>query len=330
MTLHQPVRGDLEDIPGTTVEILLWLEGSAGDVRMLAWMELRVLIGPPSPYKAFALLAFALVLSACSGPQRQARAPQSAEPHVKVMTYNVNYGLAGDTASINALRDGWADVVFLQETTPAWEAALRRELRTTYRHMAFRHCCGAGGLAALSKLPFKEKEYLSAQHGWFPAWRLVVDSPLGPLQVLVVHLRPPVSEGGSVLSGYFSTPPIREREIAQFYESLDMNLPTLVVGDFNEGAGGRAMVYLARRGLRSALPEFDTPQDTWRWNTSIGTIHTQLDHIVYDEARLEPLEVRVLPVGRSDHLPVVGVFALPAARGKVKPPSVATAGATSL
>lgn len=302
-----------------TVGILLQPEYSACQVRMLVCMRPPVPIASERPAAGLAFVALALLLWGCGGPQRQARAPQPGQPHIKVMTYNVNYGLAGDDQSIDAMRDGWADVVFLQETTAEWEIALRRELGTTYPEMAFRHCCGAGGLAVLSKIPFEEKDYLPAQHGWFPAWRLVLDSSLGPVQVLVVHLRPPVSDGGSVLSGYFSTPPIREREIAQFHEALDPALPTLVVGDFNEGDGGRAMVYLERRGLRSALPEFDTPQDTWRWNTSVGTIHTQLDHIVYDGTQLEPLQVKVLPVGRSDHMPVVGVFALPTAGPKLEP-----------
>jgi endonuclease/exonuclease/phosphatase (EEP) superfamily protein YafD len=231
------------------------------------------------------------------------------------MTYNVNYGLEGDPAGVAVLADGWADMVLLQETTPTWERHLRSALGHVYPHMAFRHCCGAGGLAALSKHPFEERDYLPARAGWFPAWRLVFDSHLGPLQVLVVHLRPQISDTGSVLSGYFTTPAIREREIREHFGALDPSLPTLVAGDFNEGPGGRALVFLKDRGLRSALGEFDTPQDTWRWPTSLGAVEMQLDHLAYDE-RLEPLDVQVRPVGRSDHWPVAGVFALRVGQGE--------------
>jgi endonuclease/exonuclease/phosphatase (EEP) superfamily protein YafD len=224
------------------------------------------------------------------------------------MSYNVNYGLAGDPEGIAAIRDGGADLVVLQETTAAWERALRPALADLYPHMAFRHCCGAGGLAFLSRFPLAEQRYLPpTEEGWFPAWHVIVDTPLGPVQVLAVHLHPPLSEGGSVVSGYFTTPSVRREEIESFAAGLDDSLPTLVVGDFNEPAGGGAVQFLARSGLRSALPEFHAGANTWQWTTSVGTVHSQLDHIVYDP-RLRPLDARVLPVGNSDHRPVVAVF----------------------
>ena len=242
------------------------------------------------------------------------RAPNGTTPHLVVMTYNVNFGLAGDPATIDAIKQGDADVIFLQETNEAWEAALRSGLSERYPHMQFRHCCNAGGLAILSKYPFEDKAYVDpVGDGWFPAWVVVVDSPLGEVQVLNVHLRPPLSDSGSVVSGYFSTPPIREKEIKRFHEELDPALPTLVVGDFNE-SGGDALSFLEERGMISGLKRFDTPQDTWRWNTSIGEVGSQLDHIVHDK-RLQPLNVRVLKAGRSDHLPVLGTFQLEGTKG---------------
>jgi endonuclease/exonuclease/phosphatase (EEP) superfamily protein YafD len=231
-----------------------------------------------------------------------------AGPSIKVLTYNMNYGLGGDASGVEAIAYADADLVLLQETTPAWATALRAALVGRYPHMIFRDCCGAGGLGVLSKRPFEEKDYAHAPAGWFPAWRLVVESPLGPLQVLNVHLHPQISEGGSVVSGYFSTPPVRAAEMAEYYALLDPSLPTLVVGDFNEDHDGRAVGYLTERGFRSALSELTGCQPTWHWRTSLGTVQAEFDHLVHD-ARLRPLEVRVLPMGRSDHFPLLGVFA---------------------
>ena len=134
-----------------------------------------------------------------------------------------------------------------------------------------------------------------------------------------MHLRPPVSDGGSFVAGHFTAPRIHEQEIARFCQTLDRALPTLVVGDFNEEEDGRAIAYLARAewGMRSALPEFAPDRPTWRWPTSVGTLERRLDHIAYD-VRLEPLSVEVIEAGRSDHLPVVGVF-VSAARGRASP-----------
>ena len=59
----------------------------------------------------------------------------------------------------------------------------------------------------------------------------------------------------------------------------------------------------------SALQDFEGSSATWRWNTSIGPVTSELDHVVYDP-HLEPLSVRVVQAGNSDHLPVVAVFEL--------------------
>lgn len=254
------------------------------------------------------LALVAVIAIGCAAPQRQPQAPPPNTPVLRVMTYNVNYGLVGDPETVDAIRAGNANLVLIQESTEPWEEVLRAELGSRYAYIAFHHCCGAGGLGILSQYPFSDPDVIEPPDGgWFPASRVIVEGPLGPLQVLNVHLRPAVSESGSVVSGYLSTPPIRKRQMERFYAAIDPSLPTLIVGDFNEGDGGRAIGFLRQRGFRSALPEFEAPQKTWHWNTSVGTVSAQLDHIVYDD-RLAPLDVHVLYRGRSDHFPVVGVF----------------------
>jgi len=222
------------------------------------------------------------------------------------MTYNVNFGLAGDDAGLAAIEAGGAELVFLQEVTPGWEQALRSRLARRYPRMAFHHAPGAGGLAVLSRHPF-EGEVLPSTVGWFPAWRVVVATPIGRLQVLQLHLRPPVSDRGSWVSGYFTTRGFRRGEAERFSASLDPALPTLVVGDLNE-ADQQAVRYLKGRGLRSALEEAQPFAATWRWRTSVGPIVHRLDHILYSRGLLLR-GARVLEAGRSDHLPVVAELA---------------------
>jgi endonuclease/exonuclease/phosphatase family metal-dependent hydrolase len=253
-----------------------------------------------------ALLVVAGILGAgCTG--RKPVEPQEGVPHLKVMTYNVNYGLAGDEDTIEAIRGGGAGIVLLQETTAKWEEALRRELSGAYPHMQFRHCCGAGGLAVLSRYPFEEKDYISSPSGWFPAWRVMASSPIGTIQVLAVHLHPPLSEKGSIVSGYVTTPKVRFEEIETFFGYLEPGLPTVIAGDFNEKSDGRAVKFLKKQGFKTALPEFHPGRKTWHWKTSIGTVKAQLDHILYN-GKLEALDADVLAKGRSDHFPVVAVF----------------------
>ena len=69
------------------------------------------------------------------------------------------------------------------------------------------------------------------------------------------------------------------------------------------------VTWLTAHGYHSALPEFSPHAKTWRWHTSVGTLRGRYDHLCYD-AHLTPLRVEVRDAGRSDHLPVVGIFAL--------------------
>src|SRR4029077_15466115 len=174
----------------------------------------------------------------------QVRAP-GAQPEMRVMTYNVNFGIPGDGPTLAATDGGTPYFVFLQEINTAWDRALRAQFAGAYPHMAFYPRGGAGGIGIMSRLPFRGQQLIAPEgDGWFPALRLVLDSPLGPVQVLVVHLRPPVSDGGSFVAGHFVLPRIPARHTAGFTASLDPALPTLVVGDFNEEEGdGKALAY---------------------------------------------------------------------------------------
>lgn len=262
------------------------------------------------------VLLAALVLACSGSPERRAAVPPApGEPAIRVMTYNVNYGTAGDEETLAAVEKGGAELVLLQETTPEWEQHLRSRFEPDFAHVAFRHCCGAGGIGVLSKYPFTEEEYLEPpERGWFPAWRLIVDSPIGRLQVLAVHLRPQLGDNGGVVSGYFSTPSVRGAEMEKYFSHLDEGLPTIIAGDFNEQRGGRALDYLEERGFRSALSEFEGSAKTWRWSTSLGQLQREFDHVVYGPG-LRPLSARVIDAGRSDHLPVVAVFTRTAGAG---------------
>ncbi len=270
--------------------------------------------------KTLALISSCLLLLChCTAPSSYSHDSSSTPPTapatqqltddatLTIMTYNVNYGIAGDLDTIQAISDSGASLVLLQETTQEWEDTLRATLAHTYPHMHFAHCCGAGGLAVLSTRPFEIKAILDPpEGGWFPAMSLRAETSLGELDILQVHLRPPLSESGNVFSGYLSTRSVRELEISHYLEQLS-SPPTLIVGDFNE-SHGKAIAHLDDVGLRSVLPELEPDQHTWRWQTSLGDITQRLDHVVYDPARLTPLTAQALDAGRSDHLPVMATF----------------------
>ena len=244
-------------------------------------------------------------LLGCARPLR-ARSPMQGAPQLSVLSFNVNFGARDAPGNLAAIVAADADVVLLQETTPALERAARRQLKARYPHQLFRQCCRAGGLGVLSKVPFEDMDYLDSPIGWFPGWWVRLDSPLGPVQVLLVHLRPPVSDSGSWVKGYFTTAGLRHQELAAYLERRAPGIPTIVAGDFNE-ARGKALDLLADRGLTDAVDALAPGTATWRWTTSVGTLRFTLDHVYHDD-RLRALTAEVHDAGASDHLPVKVVF----------------------
>jgi len=255
----------------------------------------------------------AVALAACSscsehGPVREPGA--AGGDQLRVVSYNVNFGLAGDPNGVRAVGPIKADLVFLQETNEAWEAAFVDAFGRRYPHHRFTHPKDwpAGGMGVLSRFPIESITELPTVGGFFFAWRVIVDTNLGRIQVLNVHLRPPMSDGGSWVVGYFSTRENRLEEIEHHIAALDKKLPTIIVGDFNEEGDGLALGRLSQLGFGDAIAQFAPKQPTWQWRLSSGmTLKFQLDHILHD-VHFVPVAARVVEAGQSDHKPIWADF----------------------
>ncbi len=257
-----------------------------------------------------AFAAFLLVTATASSCH-SLRAPEEPKgPHIKVLTYNLNFGAPTPEKAIQAMAGSGADILCLQETTPRWEALIRSRLGTSYPHMAFQHSEGAGGLACLSRWPISETAFIPPEAGWFPGWILSAETPIGRTQLLNVHLRPPLDAGeglSSIPGAYLRTKAIRLEEIRGFVERMDAASPAILLGDFNEEDRGRALSWLRKRGFMDALAEFDTRADTWERETAYATLSARLDHILHSP-HFRCLSARVLRQGASDHFPVLAVL----------------------
>ena len=241
-----------------------------------------------------------------SAPQPIVVTPDPKATRLRVMTYNVNFGLRGDREGVDAIASAKPDVVFLQETTPEWEAALIAGLALSYPHHKFEHTHTqllAGGLGVMSRWPIVKIDTLTEGGGPFFAWRVVIDAPGGPIQVLDMHLRPPMSNSGSWVVGYFSTRGDREREARAHVARLDPALPALAVGDFNEEDEGMAIAVFKDHGFTSALPLFRPNATTWQWPVADRTLRFRLDQVLHDK-RFRAVDAAVVQAGRSDHAPV--------------------------
>jgi endonuclease/exonuclease/phosphatase (EEP) superfamily protein YafD len=219
-----------------------------------------------------------------------------------VMTYNVEYNNPDPKATIDAIAAADADVVLLQEITRDWQRALDARLADRYPHRVFRlHARGPGGMAVLSKRAIAKEQIIPSPVYAF-AQRLEIDAPFGTVQILNVHLRPAIDRG-SWIRGYFTTPPLREREIATFWKQLRHDLPTMVAGDFNEDPRGGAVAFLARHGLARVAANGPS---TWHYVAhGRDVLALDIDHFTLDRALAARGEAKVIDAGTSDHKPVV-------------------------
>ena len=129
--------------------------------------------------QAFAIpaaLILALLLGCSHTPERQPATP-GARAALRVMTYNVNFGIPGDGPTLAAIEAGKADVVFLQEINKPWIDSLRATFAAAYPHMVFHPRGGAGGIGVMSRLPIRAQQLIAREQddGWFPALRLVLE-----------------------------------------------------------------------------------------------------------------------------------------------------------
>ncbi len=238
----------------------------------------------------------------CREPLRQPVEPRGA--HFSVLAYNINYGGHRADRSVAAILEADADIVCLQETSPAWEKYLRPRLKAKYPHCLFRHGRGAGGMAVFSRWAVRELAWHKPSAGWFHGWVLRAGTPAGPVQILSVHLRPPLSERGRPSLGAMRrTQGLRLAEITDLEKKLDPGMPRIVLGDFNEEDKGKAVQHLVKSGFTDALAEFDRRSDTWHWRAGPVLLNRRFDHILYSR-ELHACHTRVIRAGASDHLPV--------------------------
>jgi endonuclease/exonuclease/phosphatase (EEP) superfamily protein YafD len=251
-----------------------------------------------------ALLAV-LALIGCGPAPLEPREPTPGVPHFTVATFNVHYPTAGDASTSAAVAAIGADLVFLQEIDAAWAAALASD-RFDYPYRAYKIDDGPRGLAVLSRFPIEDRGLLPAPNDWHPAWRVIVDSPAGSVQVLHVHLRSKFEGTSDPVSDFFDTPGDHRAEIVHFFASAEAR-PTLVVGDFNEQPDGAALEWLEDRGFQNVLPLYRPGQWTWRGRSVADQFALTIDHVLFD-ASLTPLNAWVGASGNSDHSPVVAHF----------------------
>lgn len=243
----------------------------------------------------------------CGPAPLEPREPTPGKGHFKVVSFNVEFGKETDESTVAAVGAANADIVSLQEVTPEWMGVLAERYGERYPHMLFQEKGGAGGLAVLSSYPLQDQGIKAGPGDWHPAWHVLVHTPVGPLQMLNVHLRSLLSGESNAVASYLNAGRDHEIEIAEFSADCEARYASLVLGDFNEEPDGDAVRFLEGRGFDNILPMYHPGQPTWRHRSVGDQLEATVDHILFDDT-LEPLNAFVLRRGASDHLQVVAHF----------------------
>lgn len=260
---------------------------------------------------------FLVALLGCQARPNQATdqsgsGTRPAAPSVlTVATYNVLYALAegrdvdADTLKVASEID--ADVIFFQETNAVWESALRAALGSRYPHCKFRGPIKLlpEGLGLCSKHPLILEQQLPSVLGWFPAQRAQIAWPPRTFEAFNVHLRPAVADVPNWRAVNLETRNLREQEVRDYLSQRSTQLPTLLVGDFNELPESALFQILKSENMDSALQQAGEKGSTWRWFGAEPALEMQLDHVVYAASTFRVQSVEILPGGHSDHSAVI-------------------------
>ncbi len=280
------------------------------------------------------LLAAALTAAAFFLPLQAAgdAEPQAASAPAKTFTvasYNINYGNPNLKAVVEAIALSKADLVCLQETTPASERYLRAALGRTYRYMDFRHAGGAGGLGFLSSSAFRHVKYIPRKHGWFGSWVVKVKLGGSEVQLAAVHLMPTDlrrAEGFRQAARIFlEREAARLSEIRHIHANLERQVPTILLGDFNTVSGFATVQFLAGQGFADSFASVTEQPDahpTWHWRHGQTEWKYRLDYI-FHTGDLATTASKVVPSEGSDHYLLVSRLAWAPQKSKAQAASQA-------
>lgn len=172
-----------------------------------------------------------------------------------LVTWNLQFDGRTPESAVAFLRKAPADVIALQELTPAVSAAIAADaaLAGRYPHQALYPETGSGGMGLLSTAPLSGIKVVTE-----PATLMAtVDGPLGPVRVVNVHpVRADVERGPYGLPTRFE-PADRDAALARIRDEIaatDEGTPTVVLGDINTTPTESAFGTLAQ-GFRDAHAE---------------------------------------------------------------------------
>jgi vancomycin resistance protein VanJ len=269
------------------------------------------------PRLALLLVPSLLALLRWYGPQFLPRSSsaRTQAPHFRLLTYNIHAETEQLQPMLAVIGAVDADVVAIQELSPAAATTFARELAADYPYQALHpnHTNPILGQGLLSRYPIETDEYWQVHLGHQRAVIVIAERPIVVYNTHPIH--PFVPSDGSVLP--FNLRP-RQQEIDELLRRAQADAgAVLLVGDFNmsdrsapyrqitqryqdayrEVGWGLGLTCPDLRYQQALAPEFPMP-------LPLPPL-TRIDYI-FHSAAVRPTAIRVWPdSGGSDHRPLV-------------------------
>lgn len=220
------------------------------------------------------------------------------ETAITVFSSNVLFGIADPARVADEARLAGADIISLQEVTPASVAGLRAALGAEWPHALVEARERGTGQAVFSRWPCRADPPAERLETEWPQTRAVVSTPAGEVTFWVMHPTSPMGPG-----------PMREQDRIVRYVArhvhADNEPRTILAGDFNCAANGLSVRRLRLAGVRSAWATagrgrgVSWPLMGWvRWSGG-----TRIDDVMHGPG-LRCLQTGVGGDVGSDHRPV--------------------------
>ncbi len=212
--------------------------------------------------------------------------------HLRVMSVNLlasNHDNSRLLSEINAIEP---DLIVFQEYTTRWHQMLSSALNS-YPHSIHEVIDTPFGIAAYSKLPFRQQAISYFNQRLSPAVDVELEVNTQSVRVLGIHPIPPMSSSTfDMRNRYFD-------DLAQ--QSVGGDQPLIIIGDFNATPWSyHFKALLNRAGLKSSRDGFELHPT---WPGGFWPLWTPIDHIVHNQ-KVQLIHFDSGNRFGSDHTPV--------------------------
>lgn len=234
-------------------------------------------------------------------------APRSSAS-LRVLTYNVYVGNPDVAGTARLIERIDADVVVMQETTPAFADEVRRRLGDRYPYMEFHVGPLGNGPGVLARSAPSTAHYAPSTIGMNGVWVGTFGMGGRAVQIVDVHLHPTLPKSTNpidVASEYRRAEAVRVAQLDELRAVLDPAVPAVLIGDFNALPGSPTLVRLRELGWSDGLAGSAAATEPTYQLRGLGF---HIDHILVPTgvACNAPAIVRE---GTSDHVPVTATLA---------------------